>query len=43
MRIPGTISTWGGDALTGIAYGALGFLGIALLLLGGGAVLVYWL
>jgi hypothetical protein len=43
MRIPGTISTWGADALIGVAYGALGFLGIMLLLIGGGLILVHWL
>jgi hypothetical protein len=43
MRIPDTFSTWGPDALIGMGYGALGFLGIALLLVGGGEVLVHWL
>jgi hypothetical protein len=43
MRILDTISTWRADALIGIAYGALGFLGIVLLLAGGGEVLVHWL
>jgi hypothetical protein len=43
MRIPAITSTWGADALIGVAYGALGFLGIALLLIGGGEVLVHWL
>jgi hypothetical protein len=43
MRVPATISTWGADALIGVAYGALGFFGIALLLVGGGEVLFHWL
>ena len=35
--------TWLGEALTGAALGALVFLGLTLLLVGGSAVLVHWL
>jgi hypothetical protein len=43
MRVPSNISTWGADALTGVAYGALGFLLLTLLFVGGGVILVHWL
>ena len=35
MRSQPVTSTWGADALTGVAYGALGFPGIMLLFIGG--------
>jgi len=43
MSNPPNRPTWFGEALTGAALGALVFLGLTLLLVGGGAVLIHWL
>ena len=37
------VPTWRGDALTGVALGALVFLELTLLLVVGGMVVVHWL
>ena len=43
MSNPPNMPTWLGEALTGVALGALIFLELTLLLVGGGAVLVHWI
>jgi hypothetical protein len=43
MTSPLDMPTWLGEALTGATLGLLVFVGLALLLVGGGAVLVHWL
>jgi hypothetical protein len=43
MPNPSNMPTLRGDALTGAALGALVFLELTLLLVGGGVVLVHWL
>jgi hypothetical protein len=40
MRSQPVTSTWGADALTGVVYGALGFLGLTFI---GGLIFVHWL